>query len=217
MMNEVTKPEINIALIGLRDTGKSSLLRALRAASGASTPETAIVPPAKQSFMGKLFRAAPNVPSPGQNVDEVQTLGMETNSSHLKFADCRNEPGYIQKCKDNLGRIDGAVLVVDPMLGVDHKIRDHFGMSDVSEAQRAGASEFVVFINKFDFVQDDELFDLTEMDVREGLNSRGLSGDSLPVIRGSALAAVSEAGEKEMARWRKAIADLIVAVESQFS
>lgn len=216
-MNEVTKPEITIALIGLRGTGKSVLLRALAIAFGASAPETVIVPPTKQSFLGKLFSAAPNVPSPGRNVDEVQTLEMETNGFRLKFADCRAEPGYIQKYKDKMGRIDGAVLVVDPSLGADHRIRDSLGMHDVSEAQRAGASEFIVFLNMYDVLRDDEVFDLTEMEVREQLNSRGLSGDSLPVIRGSALAAVSDAGEKPMTPGRKAIADLVAAIESQVS
>ena len=127
----------------------------------------------------------------------------ETEDRHYAHVDCPGHADYVKNMITGAAQMDGAILVVSATDGPMPQTREHILL-----AKQLGVPHFVVFINKADMVDDEELIDLVEMEVREALSENGYDGDEVPVIRGSALKALE--GEEE---WEAKILELMAAVD----
>ena len=190
-----TKPHVNVGTIGHIDHGKTTLTAAITKVLGKSNP--------KVKF--RSFDSIDNAPEEKARGITIATAHVEyeTAARHYAHVDCPGHADYIKNMITGAAQMDGAILVVAATDGPMPQTREH-----VLLARQVGVPCIVVFLNKCDAVDDPELLDLVELEVRELLKGYGFPGDDLPVIRGSALGALN--GE---AKWEKSIDELMTAVD----
>ena len=172
-----SKPNVNIGTIGHVDHGKTTLTAAIThvlAERGLS-----------QALNYDQIDAAPEEKARGVTINAAH-VEYDTAKRHYTHVDCPGHADYIKNMITGAAQMDGAILVVAATDGVMPQTREH-----VLLARQVGVPYIVVFLNKCDMVDDPELIDLVEMEVRELLNEYGFPGDELPVVRGSALQALN--------------------------
>ena len=189
-----SKPHVNIGTIGHVDHGKTTL--------------TAAITKVLASKGGAEFVDYSNI----DKAPEERERGITINTSHVEYqtdkrhyahVDCPGHADYVKNMITGAAQMDGAILVIDASDGPMAQTREHILLS-----RQVGVPRMVVFMNKCDQVDDPELLDLVEMEIRELLNEYGYDGDNTPIIRGSALKALE--GDPEAV---KAIEDLMNAVD----
>jgi len=192
-----TKPHVNVGTIGHVDHGKSTLT-------------AAIVEVQSKKGMAKPISYA-DITKGGTVRDATKTVTIavshveyESPLRHYAHVDCPGHADYIKNMITGAAQMDGAILVVSAADGPMPQTREHILL-----ARQVGVPAIVVFLNKVDLVDDPELLELVEMEIRDLLNKYQFPGDTTPVIRGSATAALE--GKPE---GLKAIADLLAAVDS---
>jgi elongation factor Tu len=190
-----TKPHVNVGTIGHIDHGKTTLTAAITRVLGKTNP--------KVKF--RSFDSIDNAPEEKARGITIATAHVEyeTAARHYAHVDCPGHADYIKNMITGAAQMDGAILVVAATDGPMPQTREH-----VLLARQVGVPYIVVFLNKCDAVDDPELLDLVELEVRELLKGYQFPGDDLPVIRGSALGALN--GE---AKWEKSIDELMEAVD----
>ena len=191
-----TKPHVNIGTIGHVDHGKTTLTAAISKVLNEKGFGTQDV---------KSFDQIDNAP-------EEKERGITINSSHIEYetaerhyahVDCPGHADYVKNMVTGAAQMDGAILVVASTDGPMPQTREHILL-----ARQVNVPKIVVFMNKVDLVDDDEMLELVEMEVRDLLSFYGYDGDNLPVIRGSALGALN--GEPE---WEEKVMELMNAVD----
>jgi elongation factor Tu len=196
---ERTKPHCNIGTIGHVDHGKTTLTAAITmtlAKTGGAT--------AKKY---EDIDAAPEEKARGITIN-TSHVEYETENRHYAHVDCPGHADYVKNMITGAAQMDGAILVVSAADGPMPQTREHILL-----ARQVGVPALVVFMNKVDMVDDPELLDLVEMEVRELLSSYQFPGDDIPIIKGSALAAVEgrdpEIGEQRILELMKAVDEYI--------
>jgi len=192
---ERNKPHCNVGTIGHVDHGKTSLTAAITIVLAKSGG-------AKATKYDEID-AAPEEKARGITIATAH-VEYETEKRHYAHVDCPGHADYVKNMITGAAQMDGAILVVSAADGPMPQTREHIVL-----ARQVGVPAMVVFLNKVDMVDDPELLDLVEMEMRELLTSYGFPGDEIPFIRGSALAALEGKPEGE-----KAIHDLMAAVDS---
>jgi elongation factor Tu len=190
-----TKPHVNVGTIGHIDHGKTTLTAAITKVLGKNNP--------KVKF--RSFDSIDNAPEEKARGITIATAHVEYETAvrHYAHVDCPGHADYIKNMITGAAQMDGAILVVAATDGPMPQTREH-----VLLARQVGVPCIVVFLNKCDAVDDPELLDLVELEVRELLKGYQFPGDDVPVIRGSALGALN--GE---AKWEKSIDELMAAVD----
>jgi elongation factor Tu len=190
-----TKPHVNVGTIGHIDHGKTTLTAAITKVLSKHNP--------KIKF--RSFDSIDNAPEEKARGITIATAHVEyeTANRHYAHVDCPGHADYIKNMITGAAQMDGAILVVAATDGPMPQTREH-----VLLARQVGVPYVVVFLNKCDAVDDPELLDLVELEVRELLKGYGFPGDDLPVIRGSALGALN--GEE---KWEKEVDNLMDAVD----
>jgi len=190
-----SKPHVNIGTIGHVDHGKTTLTAAIT------------------QVLSKRGLAAVRDFSSIDNAPEEKERGITINTSHVEYAtdkrhyahvDCPGHADYVKNMVTGAAQMDGAILVVAATDGPMPQTREHILL-----ARQVGVPALVVFMNKVDLVDDTELLDLVEMEVRELMTYYSFPGDTMPVIRGSALGALN--GE---AKWVEKVNELMEAVDN---
>ena len=196
---ERTKPHCNIGTIGHVDHGKTTLTAAITmtlAKSGGAT--------AKKY---DEIDAAPEEKARGITINTAH-VEYETANRHYAHVDCPGHADYVKNMITGAAQMDGAILVCSAADGPMPQTREHILL-----ARQVGVPALVVFLNKVDMVDDEELLDLVEMELRELLSSYQFSGDDIPITKGSALAAVEgrdpEIGEKAILALMQTVDDYI--------
>ena len=192
---ERTKPHCNIGTIGHVDHGKTTLTAAI----------TSVLAQKGQAEF-KAYDAIDGAPEEKERGITINTAHVEyqTATRHYAHVDCPGHADYVKNMITGAAQMDGAILVVAATDGPMPQTREHILL-----ARQVGVEKIVVFLNKCDMVDDEELIDLVEMEVRELLSEYGFDGDNTPVIRGSALKALE--GD---AAWVGKIDELMDAVDS---
>ena len=194
---ERNKPHCNIGTIGHVDHGKTTLTAAITMILAKSGGATA------KSYAD--IDAAPEEKARGITINTAH-VEYETANRHYAHVDCPGHADYVKNMITGAAQMDGGILVVSAADGPMPQTREHILL-----ARQVGVPALVVFMNKVDMVDDPELLDLVEMEVRELLSSYQFPGDDIPIVRGSALAAVEnktpEIGEN-------AILELMAAVDA---
>ncbi len=192
---ERTKPHVNIGTIGHIDHGKTTLTTAI----------TQILSE-KGMAQAKSFYDIDNAPEEKERGITINTshIEYETDNRHYAHIDCPGHADYIKNMVTGAAQMDGAILVVAATDGPMPQTREHILL-----AHQVGVPAIVVFMNKVDLVDDPELLDLVEMDVRDLLNFYGYDGDNVPVIRGSALGALNREPQ-----WVEKVLELMDAVDN---
>src|SRR3979411_1394031 len=191
---ERTKPHVNVGTIGHVDHGKTTLTAAI-----------ATVLSKKFGGEAKAYDqidAAPEEKARGITINTAH-VEYETGNRHYAHVDCPGHADYVKNMITGAAQMDGGILVVAATDGPMPQTKEH-----VLLARQVGVPYIVVFLNKCDAVEDPELIDLVEMEVRELLSKYQFPGDDLPVVRGSALGALN--GD---AKWEKTIDELMEAVD----
>ena len=192
-----TKPHVNVGTIGHIDHGKTTLTAAL----------------VKVQSKKKLAKAISyaDIAKGGTVRDDTKTVTIaaahveyESLKRHYAHVDCPGHADYIKNMITGAAQMDGAILVVSALDSVMPQTREH-----VLLARQVGLRELVVFLNKCDAVDDPEMLDLVEMEVRELLSKYQFDGDNAPVVRGASLPALN--GDE---KWEKTIGDLLDALDS---
>ncbi|KRN33672.1 elongation factor Tu [Weissella halotolerans] len=192
---ERTKPHVNIGTIGHVDHGKTTLTAAI-------SKVLADKGLAKQEDFASID-AAPEERERGITINTAH-IEYETENRHYAHIDAPGHADYVKNMITGAAQMDGAILVVAATDGPMPQTREHILL-----ARQVGVEHLVVFLNKTDLVDDDELVDLVEMEVRELLSEYDFPGDDIPVIRGSALKALE--GDPEQV---KVIEELMDTVDS---
>jgi elongation factor Tu len=195
---ERTKPHLNIGTIGHVDHGKTTL--------------TAAITSVLANYGGaevRDFASIDNAPEEKERGITIATshVEYETEKRHYAHVDCPGHADYVKNMITGAAQMDGAILVVSAADGPMPQTREHILL-----ARQVGVPSIVVFLNKADMVDDEELIELVEMEVRELLNEYDFPGDDIPVIVGSALKA-AENGDPE-GEWGKKIIELMDAVDT---
>jgi len=193
---ERNKPHCNIGTIGHVDHGKTTLTAAITLTLAKTGGATA------KSYAD--IDAAPEEKARGITINTAH-VEYETEKRHYAHVDCPGHADYVKNMITGAAQMDGAILVVSAADGPMPQTREHILL-----ARQVGVPALVVFMNKVDMVDDAELLDLVEMEVRELLSSYQFPGDDIPIIKGSALAAV-EGNNPEIGE--KAILELMAAVD----
>lgn len=202
---ERTKPHVNIGTIGHVDHGKTSLTAAITRTLS------------KQGFADyqpyDKIDSAPEERQRGVTIN-IYHAEYQTETRHYAHVDCPGHADYIKNMITGAAQMDGAILVVAATDGPMPQTREHILL-----ARQVNVPALVVFMNKCDMVEDPELLDLVELEVRELLSKYGFPGDDLPVIRGSALQVIEAPDSEDWTRnssnqWIKAIWDLMDAVDN---
>src|SRR5271170_1760435 len=179
---ERKKPHVNVGTIGHVDHGKTSLTSAIT------------------NVLSKMGLAQARSYAEIDNAPEERARGVTINAHHAEYettnrhyahVDCPGHADYVKNMITGAAQMDGAILVVSAADGPMPQTREHILL-----ARQVGVPYIVVFLNKVDMVDDAELLDLVELDVRELLSSYQFPGDETPVIRGSALQALAAADPK---------------------
>ena len=179
---ERTKPHVNVGTIGHVDHGKTTLTAALTKVSadkGYGTKYVAYDEVAKASESQGRRDATKILTIATSHVE------YETPKRHYAHVDCPGHADYIKNMITGAAQMDGAILVVSALDSVMPQTREH-----VLLARQVGLNHIVVFLNKCDLVDDPELLDLVELEVRELLSKYNFDGDNAPVIRGAAIRAI---------------------------
>jgi elongation factor Tu len=192
-----TKPHVNVGTIGHVDHGKSTLTAAIvhtQSKKGLATPISYA-----------------DITKGGTVRDETKTVTIavshveyESATRHYAHVDCPGHADYVKNMITGAAQMDGAILVVSAADGPMPQTREHILL-----ARQVGVPAIVVFLNKIDLVDDKELLDLVEMEIRDLLTKYGFPGDKTPVIRGSSAAAMADKPEGQ-----KAIQELLDAVDN---
>ena len=192
---ERTKPHVNIGTIGHVDHGKTTLTAAItKVLSKTGGAE----------FLGyDMIDKAPEERERGITIN-TSHVEYETANRHYAHVDCPGHADYVKNMITGAAQMDGAILVVNAADGPMPQTREHILL-----ARQVGVPSMVVFLNKADMVDDAELIELVEMEVRELLSSYEFPGDDIPIIVGSALKALE--GEE---KWEEKIVELMAAVDS---
>ena len=192
---ERSKPHVNIGTIGHVDHGKTTLTAAI----------TKVLAEKGLSEV-KSFDSIDSAPEEKERGITINTAHVEyqTANRHYAHVDCPGHADYVKNMVTGAAQMDGAILVVAATDGPMPQTREHILL-----ARQVGVPQLVVFMNKCDLVDDPELLDLVEMEIRELLSTYDFDGDNIPVIRGSALAALN--GE---ASGVKNVEDLMDAVDN---
>jgi len=193
-----TKPHINVGTIGHVDHGKTTLTSAI-------TMYCALKGKAKAMKYEDIDNA-PEEKARGITIN-TRHVEYETDKRHYAHVDCPGHADYIKNMITGAAQMDGAILVVAATDGVMPQTREH-----VLLARQVGVPAIVVFLNKIDAVDDPELIDLVELEIRDVLNKYEFNGNETPIIRGSALKALQEPDPE--GKWGKAIIELMNAVDT---
>jgi elongation factor Tu len=190
-----TKPHVNVGTIGHIDHGKTTLTAAITKVLGKNNPNVKF----------RSFDSIDNAPEEKARGITIATAHVEyeTPNRHYAHVDCPGHADYIKNMITGAAQMDGAILVVAATDGPMPQTREH-----VLLARQVGVPYIVVALNKVDAVDDPELLDLVELEVRELLKGYGFPGDDLPVVRVSALGALN--GE---AQWEAKVDELMAAVD----
>src|SRR5574344_2052798 len=192
---ERTKPHVNVGTIGHVDHGKTTLTAAIA------------------TVLSKHFGGEAKDYSQIDNAPEEKARGITINTSHVEYetatrhyahVDCPGHADYVKNMITGAAQMDGPILVCSAADGPMPQTREHILL-----ASQVGVPYIIVFLNKCDMVDDEELLELVEMEVRELLTKYGFPGDTTPVIRGSALKALE--GDP---KWEKPVQDLMDAVDN---
>src|SRR5688500_14646428 len=194
---ERTKPHCNVGTIGHVDHGKTSLTAAI-------TKILAETGGATYTAYDQIDKA-PEERARGITISTAH-VEYETKARHYAHVDCPGHADYVKNMITGAAQMDGAILVVSAADGPMPQTREHILL-----ARQVGVPSLVVFMNKCDMVDDPELLDLVELEVRELLSTYDFPGDDLPVIRGSALKAL-ESGDPS-SEWGQKIMELMQAVD----
>ncbi len=198
---ERTKPHVNVGTIGHIDHGKTTLTAAI-------TKVLAAAQLAKYTAFDQIDKA-PEERERGITI-AIAHLEYETEKRHYAHVDCPGHADYIKNMITGAAQMDGAILVVSAPDGPMPQTREH-----VLLAHQVNVPAIVVFLNKVDMMEDEELLELVELEVRELLSKNDFPGDDVPVIRGSALKALESKGDlSRNDPDAKCIWDLMDAVDS---
>jgi elongation factor Tu len=191
-----SKPHVNVGTIGHIDHGKTTLTAAITKVLAKHNPK----------IQFRSFDSIDNAPEEKARGITIATAHVEyeTANRHYAHVDCPGHADYIKNMITGAAQMDGAILVVAATDGPMPQTREHILL-----ARQVGVPAMVVFMNKVDAVDDAELLDLVELEVRDLLTSYGFPGDDIPVIRGSALGALN--GEE---KWEKTVDELMASVDS---
>ena len=191
---ERTKPHVNIGTIGHVDHGKTTLTAAI----------TKVLASRGLSEL-KSFDQIDNAPEEKERGITINTAHVEyqTENRHYAHVDCPGHADYVKNMVTGAAQMDGAILVVAATDGPMPQTNEH-----VLLAKQVNVPKMVVFLNKVDLVDDEEMLDLVEMEVRDLLSKYDFDGDNAPVIRGSALGALN--GEPQ---WEEKVMELMAAVD----
>ena len=189
------KPHVNVGTIGHIDHGKTTLTAAI----------TLVLADAGLSEY-RSFDSIDNAPEEKERGITINTAHVEysTANRHYAHVDCPGHADYIKNMVTGAAQMDGAIIVVAATDGPMPQTREHILL-----ARQVGVPQLVVFMNKVDLVDDEELLDLVEMEIRELLSFYGFDGDNVPVIRGSALG-----GLNKEPKWVEKIMELMDAVDA---
>ena len=192
---ERTKPHVNVGTIGHVDHGKTTLTAAI----------TQILAKENSAIEVRTFDSIDNAPEERERGITIATAHVEyeTQNRHYAHVDCPGHADYVKNMITGAAQMDGAILVVSAADGPMPQTREHILL-----ARQVGVPNIVVFLNKVDMVDDPELLDLVELEVRELLSKYEFPGDEIPIVRGSALKALEGDGEAE-----KGILELLAAVD----
>ncbi|ASB49786.1 elongation factor Tu [Alkalitalea saponilacus] len=189
-----TKPHVNVGTIGHVDHGKTTLTAAI----------TTVL--AKKGFCEvKSFDSIDNAPEEKERGITINTAHVEyqTENRHYAHVDCPGHADYVKNMVTGAAQMDGAILVCAATDGPMPQTREHILL-----ARQVNVPKIVVFLNKVDMVDDEELLELVEMEVRDLLSFYDFDGDNTPIIKGSALGGLN--GEAE---WEEKIMELMTAVD----
>src|SRR6059036_3177320 len=197
---ERIKPHVNVGTIGHVDHGKTTLTAAITMTLAKMNPKIAV----------RTFDSIDNAPEEKARGITIATAHVEyqTKNRHYAHVDCPGHADYIKNMITGAAQMDGAILVVSAADGPMPQTREH-----VLLARQVGVPALVVYMNKVDMVDDPELLDLVELEVRELLSRYQFPGDDLPVIRGSALKALEASNDPADAAY-KPIQELMDAVDA---
>ena len=190
-----SKPHVNIGTIGHVDHGKTTLTAAI----------TTVL--AKKGFaQAQDYGSIDKAPEERERGITINTAHVEyeTDTRHYAHVDCPGHADYVKNMITGAAQMDGAILVVSAADGPMPQTREHILLS-----RQVGVPYIVVFLNKVDMVDDEELLELVEMEVRELLTEYSFPGDDIPIIKGSALGALNGEGQ-----WEDRIMELMEAVDS---
>ena len=194
---ERTKPHVNIGTIGHVDHGKTTLTAAITMVQSALGLSEAMT-----------FDNIDNAPEERERGITIQTAHVEyeTENRHYAHVDCPGHADYIKNMITGAAQMDGAVLVVSAADGPMPQTREH-----VLLAKQVNVPSIVVFMNKTDQVDDEDLIEIVEMELRDLLNEYGFPGDDTPIIKGSALNALNSPGDEAA---NKCVVELMEACDS---
>ncbi len=189
-----TKPHVNIGTIGHVDHGKTTLTAAITT-----------VLSKKGGSQVRSFDSIDNAPEERERGITINTshVEYETDSRHYAHVDCPGHADYVKNMVTGAAQMDGAILVVAATDGPMPQTREHILL-----ARQVGVPSLVVFMNKVDLVDDEELLELVELEIRELLSAYDFPGDDIPVIQGSALG-----GLDGQPQWEEKIYELMTAVD----
>ncbi|PZT48822.1 elongation factor Tu [Helicobacter valdiviensis] len=197
--NRGNKPHVNVGTIGHVDHGKTTLSAAISAVLS-------------QKGLAELkdYDNIDNAPEEKERGITIATshIEYETENRHYAHVDCPGHADYVKNMITGAAQMDGAILVVSAADGPMPQTREHILLS-----RQVGVPYIVVFMNKQDMVDDAELLELVEMEIRELLSSYDFPGDDTPIIAGSALKALEEAKAGNLGEWSEKIMKLMDAVD----
>jgi len=196
---ERTKPHLNIGTIGHVDHGKTTLTSAITKVLHKVNPKVQV----------KEYGDIDNAPEERERGLTIQIahIEYETANRHYAHIDCPGHADYIKNMITGAAQMDGAILVVAADDGPMPQTREHILL-----ARQVNVPAVVVFMNKVDMVEDPEILDLVELEVRELLKKYEFPGDKIPVVRGSALKSMESDGDPQN-EWNKKIVELMKAVD----
>ncbi len=191
-----SKPHVNVGTVGHVDHGKTTLTAAI----------TKVLSKGEKGTTFRSFDSIDNAPEEKERGITIATAHVEysTANRHYAHVDCPGHADYVKNMITGAAQMDGAILVVSAADGPMPQTREHILL-----ARQVGVPYMVVFLNKVDMVDDEELLDLVELEVRELLSQYEFPGDDIPIIRGSALKALEGDSEED----EKAIHELMAAVD----
>jgi elongation factor Tu len=173
-----SKPHLNVGTIGHVDHGKTTLTAAITKYLSEKNASTAFKDYAD-------IDKSPEEKSRGITINAT-TVEYETETRHYGHVDCPGHADYVKNMITGAARMDGGILVVSAADGAMPQTREHILL-----CRQVGVKSIIVFLNKIDLVEDPEMHELVEMEVRELLSSYEYDGDNIPIIKGSALAALN--------------------------
>jgi len=195
-----TKPHLNVGTIGHIDHGKTTLTAAMT--KYLSLKGFANYVPFEQ------IDKAPEEKARGITI-QLAHVEYETDKRHYAHIDCPGHADYVKNMITGAAQMDGAILVVSAADGVQPQTREH-----VLLARQVNVPYIVVFMNKIDMLDDTELQELVELEIRDLLNKYEFPGDEVPIIKGSALKALEECGDNMDCQWYKPIQEVLNAIDN---